>query len=194
MAIDPKKGGKCWSCKHCEDIGFESEYDAVYMRKCCKSGYDYIDKCTNYCSSYVWDGKDPEFNYTPSSSSTSSSSSYSSSSGGGSVAGKVVGAIIVLAILSYAGYKTYLALNPPSAEGNEQTESVESVNTDKKTAVCNAKSALNMRSGPGEKYEKVGSIPRGETVIIEKEENGWAYVEYNGTKGWCAMNYLEIVK
>ncbi len=194
MAIDPKKGGKCWSCKHCEDIGFESEYDAVYKRKCCKSGHDYIDNCTNYCSSYVWDGKDPEFNYTSSSSSSSSSSSYSSSSGGGSVVGKVIGGLVVAAILAYAGYKTYIALNPPSGEANEKTESVESVDVNKKTATCNAKKALNMRSGPGESFEKVGSIPRGETVIIEKEENGWAYVDYNGQKGWCAMNYLVIVE
>lgn len=158
MAIDPKKGGKCWSCKHCEDVGFESEYDAVYVRKCTKSGHDYIDKCTNYCSSYIWDGKDPEFNYT-SSSSSSSSTSYSSSSSG---------------------------------DENKPAQSTESVATNQKTAICNAKHALNMRSGPGEEHEKVGSIPRGETVIIEKEENGWAYVDYNGVKGWCAMNYLEI--
>lgn len=191
MAIDPKKGGKCWSCKHCEDVGFESEYDAVYVRKCTKSGHDYIDKCTNYCSSYVWDGKDPEFNYT-SSSSSSSSTSYSSSSSGGGIAGKVVGGIVVLAILGYAGFKTYAALNPSSGDENKPAQSTESVATNQKTAVCNAKHALNMRSGPGEAHEKVGSIPRGETVIIEKEENGWAYVDYNGVKGWCAMNYLEI--
>ena len=44
-------------------------------------------------------------------------------------------------------------------------------------------------------FETVVSIkePQKE-IFIEKEENGWAYVEYNGTKGWCAMNYLEIVK
>ena len=193
MAIDPKKGGKCWSCKSCEDVGFESEYDAVYMRKCCKSGHDYIDKCTNYCSSYVWDGKDPEFNYTATS--TSTSTSYSSSSSGGSgVAGKIIGGLIVLSILCYAGYKTYNALNPSGGERYEPAQASEVIEENKMTAICNAKNALNMRSGPGENYEKIGSIPRGETVVIEKKENGWAYVDYNGQKGWCSLNYLEIVK
>jgi len=35
MSIDPKKGGKCWSCKHCEDIATQTHNEqGSYYRKC----------------------------------------------------------------------------------------------------------------------------------------------------------------
>lgn len=55
MAIDPKKGGKCWSCQYCEDIATQDDNPSgSYYRKCTKSGREYIDTCCNYCSDYVW--------------------------------------------------------------------------------------------------------------------------------------------
>lgn len=77
MSIDPKKGGKCWSCKYCEDIATQDDNPSgSYYRKCTKSGKQYIDTCSFYCSDYVWDGTHTE----NSSSSSTSSSQYSGSS------------------------------------------------------------------------------------------------------------------
>lgn len=72
MSIDPKKGGKCWSCQYCEDIATQDDNPSgSYYRKCTKSGREYIDTCCNYCSDYVWDGQ-----YTENASSSSSTSTY----------------------------------------------------------------------------------------------------------------------
>ena len=80
MSIDPKKGGKCWSCKYCEDIATQDNNPSgSYYRKCSKSGKQYIDTCSFYCSDYIWNGE-----HTDSSSSSTSSSTYSSQYSGSS--------------------------------------------------------------------------------------------------------------
>ncbi len=62
MNIDPKKGGKCWSCTYCEDIATQTNNSSgAYYRKCTKSGHEYIDTCKSRCGDYVWDGKHEEF-------------------------------------------------------------------------------------------------------------------------------------
>ena len=77
MSIDPKKGGKCWSCEYCEDIATQDDNpNGSYYRKCLKSGREYIDTCSNYCSDYVWDGQHPENVSSSSSASTYHSQSY----------------------------------------------------------------------------------------------------------------------
>lgn len=118
MSIDPKKGGKCWSCKFSEDIATQTNNeDGAYYRKCTKSGHEYIDTCKFSCSDYVWDGKDPDF--APSTSSSSSSSSATSSSSApaakstGNAVGKLIGALITTAVFAFLtylllGYSEYL--------------------------------------------------------------------------------------
>ena len=109
MSIDPKKGGKCWSCKHCEDIATQTNNEeGAYYRKCTKSGHEYVDTCVFSCADYVWDGKDPDF--APSNAGSSSSSSSASSStapatkGAGKAVGKLIGALITTAIFAFLGY------------------------------------------------------------------------------------------
>ena len=112
MSIDPKKGGKCWSCKYCEDIATQTnDPSGSYFRKCNKSGHEYIDTCRFSCSDYVWDGKDEDFRPSATSTSYSSSSSGSSSSSSKPAAAatskigfKVVAAIITTAIFAFIGY------------------------------------------------------------------------------------------
>ncbi len=108
MYEDPKKGGKCWSCKYCEDIATQTNNPAgSYYRKCNKSGHEYVDTCKFSCSDYVWDGKDEDFR--PSTTSTASSGSYSSNSslntGSASRVGlKLVGTLITTAIFGFIAY------------------------------------------------------------------------------------------
>lgn len=56
---------------------------------------------------------------------------------------------------------------------------------------------LNVRSGPGTKYPKTGSLPRGETVdvLMEYDLDGdgkpeWAYVGGDGKQGYVSAQYL----
>ena len=51
-------------------------------------------------------------------------------------------------------------------------------------------SDLSMRLGPGDSYDKAGSIPKGATVAVYASQNGWYYVEYDGKNGWSKSKYL----
>lgn len=53
--------------------------------------------------------------------------------------------------------------------------------------------SLNIRSGRGTKYKKVGSIPSGKTVTVTDISSGWGKVTYNGKTGYCYMKYLKKV-
>ncbi|MBU5592049.1 SH3 domain-containing protein [Clostridium sp. MSJ-4] len=66
------------------------------------------------------------------------------------------------------------------------------------TGIVTATSGLNVRSGPGTNYEKIGFLYYGEDVIIRKSDNGWKYVSYltpNGvTKyGWVSGQYINKI-
>jgi len=53
--------------------------------------------------------------------------------------------------------------------------------------------SLNIRSGRGTKYKKVGSIPSGKTVTVTDISSGWGKVTYNSKTGYCSMKYLKKV-
>lgn len=53
--------------------------------------------------------------------------------------------------------------------------------------------SLNIRSGRGTKYKKLGSIPSGKTVTVTDISSGWGKVTYNGKTGYCSMKYLKKV-
>lgn len=51
--------------------------------------------------------------------------------------------------------------------------------------------SLNIRSGPGTSYAKVGSLWKGETVIVLSASGGWSRILYHGTKtGYVSAQYL----
>lgn len=54
-----------------------------------------------------------------------------------------------------------------------------------------AKSAVNVRTGPGTSYGIVDQLTAGEVVeITECSPNGWCFVEHSGPDGWVSANYL----
>ncbi len=205
MAINPYKGGKCWSCKYCTDVGYyDEDLDSVYRRKCTHSGKDYLDSCTNYCSSYIWDGKDSDFNYTsrsvPSTSSYSSGSSYSSSSySSGSTSGSssdssgcgkgCLIAVIIAALL--IGGAFFLSRIDSGAEKKPQTSTTQ-VDTKEKTAVIKHTGNVNLRKKATSKSGIITSMPPKSKVTVLKEKKSWAYIEYEGKKGWCFKKYLDF--
>lgn len=50
--------------------------------------------------------------------------------------------------------------------------------------------SLNIRSGRGTSYKKIGSIPSGKIVTVTDISSGWGKVTYNGKTGYCSMKYL----
>ncbi len=50
---------------------------------------------------------------------------------------------------------------------------------------------LNVRSGAGSSYSRIGKLSKGETVILLKSSGDWSRVLYDGVKtGWVSSGYL----
>lgn len=57
--------------------------------------------------------------------------------------------------------------------------------------VSTQSTVLNVRSGPGTSYSKVGTLAKGQTVVVLSSSNGWSRVLYSGTKtGYVSSQYL----
>lgn len=58
-------------------------------------------------------------------------------------------------------------------------------------AVTTQSGSLNVRSGAGTSYTKVGSLAKGEGVLVLSESAGWSRILYHGTKtGYVSSRYL----
>lgn len=58
-------------------------------------------------------------------------------------------------------------------------------------AVVTTKSGnLNVRREAGITSTKIGSLPKGETVDVLDEKDGWAYIGGEGLMGWVSMEFL----
>ena len=52
-------------------------------------------------------------------------------------------------------------------------------------------SNLNVRSGAGTGYAKIGSLTKGDQVVILSQSGGWSRILYHGSKtGWVSSQYL----
>lgn len=55
-----------------------------------------------------------------------------------------------------------------------------------------ATGAVNVRTGPGTSYAKVGTLSPGELVDVKQCQGSWCFVDRNsGTDGWASANYLQ---
>jgi uncharacterized protein YraI len=50
---------------------------------------------------------------------------------------------------------------------------------------------LNVRSGPGAGYAKVGTLPAGFRVNVTGCQPGWCRIRGGGVSGWASAGYLE---
>lgn len=55
-----------------------------------------------------------------------------------------------------------------------------------------AKSGLNVRSGPGVSYKKVGAVNYGDKVTVYTKQNNWGKISTSASK-WVCMTYLKKV-
>ncbi|WP_196345687.1 SH3 domain-containing protein, partial [Paraclostridium sordellii] len=63
--------------------------------------------------------------------------------------------------------------------------------TVKNTGVVNA-TTLNVRSGYGANYSKIGTLTNGSKVEIVESQNGWYKIKYNGTYGYVSGDYVKV--
>ncbi len=52
---------------------------------------------------------------------------------------------------------------------------------------------LNVRTGAGTQYDKIGALEQNAVVEVIAEENGWYKINYNGGTGWISAQYTEKV-
>ena len=53
--------------------------------------------------------------------------------------------------------------------------------------------SLNIRNGTGASYAKIGSLYKGDTVVVLSTSNGWSKILYNGNKvGYVNSSYLKL--
>ncbi len=67
--------------------------------------------------------------------------------------------------------------------------------TGKYTVNTGSESPLNLRPAANKDYGVLLKIPNGSTVDVlfvdDSSDTEWAYVDYNGTRGWVAMEYIK---
>jgi hypothetical protein len=51
---------------------------------------------------------------------------------------------------------------------------------------------LNVRSGAGSSYRKIGSLKQNETVEVLEINGDWAKINYNGKNGYVSVDYLQV--
>ena len=85
-----------------------------------------------------------------------------------------------------------------TSSGNTSNGSTSSGNTSsnntttQKTGTVTA-DALNVRSGAGTSYSKIGTLKKGDKVTILSSSNGWHQIQYTSTtKGWVSASYVSI--
>lgn len=57
-----------------------------------------------------------------------------------------------------------------------------------------AKSAVNVRSGAGNTYSKLGVLSEGQSVQVIGESGNWYAVKYNSETGFVSKNYIQSTK
>lgn len=55
-------------------------------------------------------------------------------------------------------------------------------------------SALNIRTGPGVGYTRIGTMPSQATAVFHGQKDGWYQVTYGGKTGYASGKFLSVVK
>lgn len=88
------------------------------------------------------------------------------------------------------------AITVPSLSGRfDQAAACACCGTFKVTGVA-SNDQLNIRKGPGTRYQVIDGIPAASACVIKtgKRRGKWAEITYAGSKGWVHSRYLRFFK
>ena len=92
---------------------------------------------------------------------------------------------------------TYWYVTSPSVSLSGSSGNDDTTVTVSETWKITAESGVNMRSGAGTSYSRVGGVPYNATVTVTKKKTSggytWGYISYNSTNGWIALDYAKKV-
>lgn len=95
--------------------------------------------------------------------------------------GYVSGQYISLAAPKAPAASTPAVSAPPASEQVRTTGTVSA-------------SSLNVRSGPGSSYGKLGTLSSGKQVEILETQGGWHRIDFNGKTGYVSGQYVTVAK
>lgn len=77
------------------------------------------------------------------------------------------------------------------AASSTRTESKAAGGNSSKTYKVTPAIGLNIRTGPGVQYSKLGAFPCGTSVQVESIENGWAKIQHGGRTAYISAAYIQ---
>lgn len=102
---------------------------------------------------------------------------------------------------NYYNYTYYYLINdggsssvptPPKNNGNNYVDN--NANYTSGTYECFERQGVNMRSGAGTNYSKLGLlVPNGARIQVVETYKNWGKTTYNGKTGWVCLNYFNKV-
>ena len=81
-----------------------------------------------------------------------------------------------------------------SNQGTQTPEKPSTPETTKKTGIVNVSSSLNVREGAGTSSKVIGSLSGNTKVTIVGEEGAFYKIEYKGSHGYVAKEYIKDIK
>ena len=80
-------------------------------------------------------------------------------------------------------------------ESEEEEPQQEFAVEEKEAVVMYAKRGVNVRKGPSQDYEKIGSLSAGQEITVTGvADTGWYQITYQDQTGYCSNNYLQADK
>lgn len=76
--------------------------------------------------------------------------------------------------------RTLEGMNPVDTPQAEETTTVTATGT------------VNVRSGPGTNYGKLGQLKRGQEAAMTGKAGNWATIQWNGAVGYVSLDYLKV--
>lgn len=99
-----------------------------------------------------------------------------------------------MSVMMMAGVGTYTAVNDTFSESSVSVSAADSGTGNYR---INTGAGLNIRTGPGTGYGKLGAAANGTQFTVTKTQNGWGYGSIrctNGTKnGWACLQYCSFL-
>lgn len=87
----------------------------------------------------------------------------------------------------YANYKQFFCYKYDAAKVDTNNSTDSEVKTEAYTRYVKVSSRLNVRSGPGTNYDKIGTLQNGELVTVYETSGNWSRI---GENRWVCSDYL----
>lgn len=93
--------------------------------------------------------------------------------------------------INYKGSSAWVASWLISKKTSTTQTSPPANNNSEATDATITATVLNVRTGPGTSYSKIGTLKQGDKIVITNVKNGWYEIDFNNKKAWVAGDYVK---